>query len=272
MKIWMLGSGSRGNALLLECGDSRVLIDAGFPISSLAARLVSVGVAPQSVEAVVVTHEHGDHVKGAAAGASRWGWALYATAGTADACPELHDADVRTFEAGGTLSLRRIDVQTVPTSHDAAEPVALVATEHAGGARAGVAYDMGVVTPAVRAAFADVDLLVLEANHDTGMLHAGPYPPSVRGRISGRLGHLSNRAAAQLACDCAHAGLQSLVLAHLSEKCNDAALATATVEAALARTRFRGQVRAASQHGVLGPLTPRARRKVVAATQMSLEL
>ena len=256
MKLWVLGSGSRGNAVLLDCGESRVLVDAGFPVATLARRLAAIGVPGESIEATVITHEHTDHVQGACAAVRRWGWALYATAGTVEAYPELRDAVGRTFEAGGTIALSTMRVETVLTLHDAAEPVAVIAMAERTGIRAAVAYDFGYATEPVRKALGRVDLLVLEANHDEAMLAAGPYPPSVQRRIAGRTGHLSNRAAAELARVCAHAGLSRVVLAHLSDRCNDPAVARATVRNALGSTRFRGDVSVAEQHGVLGPFHP----------------
>ncbi|HEX6536537.1 MAG TPA: MBL fold metallo-hydrolase [Gemmatimonadaceae bacterium] len=254
MRLWMLGSGSRGNAVLLESAGSRVLIDAGFPVRVLAERLRTIAVAPESVEAVVITHEHTDHVRGACAAAKRWGWSVYATPGTAAACPTLQDAGARPFASGATVELSEIALASVPTPHDAAEPVAFVATERSSGYRAGIVYDVGHITTALRSALARLDLLVLEANHDEGMLRAGPYPPSVRHRIGGSHGHLSNCAAAAVAAERAHAGLTHVVLAHLSDSCNDPALAVRTVRDALRGTRFRGEVLAATQDTIVGAL------------------
>ena len=268
MRLWVLGSGSRGNAIVLECDGSRVLVDAGFPPRVLAARLAAIGIAPESIEALLITHEHTDHVKGACAGAKRWGWAVYATHGTVSGCADLVAADVRTFDAGGTVTLGRMDVRSVRTPHDAAESVALVATSHTSGTRVGIAYDLGQATPAVRTALRDLDVLVLESNHDDGMLNAGPYPPSVRERIASRFGHLSNRDASQLARESVHPGLGHVVLAHLSEKCNDPRLACSTVAGSLTGTRFRGALSAAAQDRVVGPFAPRVRRTV--AVQLEL--
>jgi phosphoribosyl 1,2-cyclic phosphodiesterase len=241
--------------VLLESAGSRLLIDAGFPVRTLADRLTAIGIAGESIEAVVLTHEHSDHVRGAGAGAKRWGWSIYATPGTVAACPSLATDGARVFKAGATLELGELTLQSVCTPHDAVDPVAFVATARSTGARAGVAYDLGHVTPAIRTALADLDLLVLEANHDEGMLRAGPYPPSVRNRIAGSHGHLSNRAAAALARSCAHRRLAHVVLAHLSDCCNTPALATEVVRTALASTRFRGGILAAPQDGSVGPFT-----------------
>lgn len=272
MRVWVLGSGSRGNAVLIECGDTRLVVDAGFPVRELAQRLAAVGVAPESIEACVVTHEHGDHVRGASAAAAKWGWALYATPGTAAACPALLAADARTVEAGTTFQVGRFDVRTVPTPHDAREPVAVVATARPTGARAAVCYDLGCATEPVRQALRGVDVLVLEANHDAGMLRGGPYPPSVCDRIASRTGHLSNRAAATLARESAHRALSHVVLAHLSEQCNQPSVAVGDVSAALARTAFRGRVDAAAQDAVVGPFLPGASRRAAAAEQLALGL
>jgi phosphoribosyl 1,2-cyclic phosphodiesterase len=204
------------------------------------------------------------------AGAKRWGWSVHATTGTIAACPALADT-ARPFTAGATLELDEFSIASVPTSHDAADPVAFVATARRSGVRAGVVYDLGHVSARVRGALTDLDVLVLEANHDEGMLRAGPYPPSVRQRIAGPRGHLGNRAAAELARHCAHSKLAHVVLAHLSDTCNEPALATSTVNAALARTRWRGTLHAAPQHGIIGPLTPSGRR-ARAAIQLSLPL
>jgi phosphoribosyl 1,2-cyclic phosphodiesterase len=271
MRLWVLGSGSRGNAVLLDCGESRVLVDAGFPVATLARRLAAIGVPGESIEAAVITHEHTDHLQGACAAARRWGWALYASAGTVEAFPELRDADVRTFEAGGSVTLSTMRLETVRTLHDAADPVAVIATAERTGIRAAVAYDFGCATEGVRKALARLDLLVLEANHDEAMLAAGPYPPSVQRRIGGRTGHLSNRAAAELARACAHAGLSRVVLAHLSDRCNTPAVAHAAVRKALVSTRFRGEVSVAAQSEVLGPLHPVAGR-THAGIQLALDL
>jgi phosphoribosyl 1,2-cyclic phosphodiesterase len=270
MKVWMLGSGSRGNAVLLESAGTRVLIDAGFPARIMSERLAAIGVTCESVSAVLITHEHQDHVCGVTAGARRWGWSVHASTGTIAACPALADI-ARPFAAGSTLELDELSIATVPTSHDAADPVAFVATARRSGARAGVIYDLGHAGARVRGALTDLDILVLEANHDEGMLRAGPYPPSVQRRIAGPRGHLGNRAAAELARDCAHAKLAHVVLAHLSDTCNDPALATGAVREALTRTRWRGTLRAAPQHGIVGPLAPSARR-ARAAIQLSLTL
>ena len=260
MRVWILGSGSAGNAVLIECGDSRVLVDAGFGTRTLAGRLRAIDVAPASIEACIVTHEHNDHVKGAAMGAKKWGWSLFASHGTVAACPELAAAGCTRVDAGKVVSLSRMTFTTALVPHDAVSPVAVKVTSSSSGATAVVCTDLGHVTTTVRALCSDADILVLESNHDEGMLRAGPYPPSVQARIGGRAGHLSNRASALLARDVVNRNLAHVVLAHLSEHCNDHGIAHGTMAGALRTTRFRGATSLGMQHGVVGPFVPRATR------------
>ena len=260
VKLWVLGSGSAGNAVLVQCGESRVLIDAGFGTRELASRLQSIGVAPASIEACVVTHEHTDHIKGAAAGARRWGWSLFASAGTMNASSELQDAACTVLTVGASVALSRVQVTTYATPHDAASPIGVRLACTATGANAVVCTDVGHASEAVRALCAGADLLVLESNHDEEMLRAGPYPPFVQARIASRTGHLSNRASAELAREVVHRDLAHVVLAHLSEQCNDHGIAHRATADQLRRTRFRGTLSVAMQHGVVGPFLPRAGR------------
>ena len=260
MRVWVLGSGSEGNAVLVECGESRVLVDAGFAPRTLASRLQSIGVAPASIEACVVTHEHGDHAKGAAAGAMRWGWALYATDGTMEASPGLRAAGCTSVSSGVPVSLTRLTLTTRDTPHDAASPVGVRLECMRTGATTVVCTDVGHVSASVRTLCERADILVLESNHDEGMLRAGPYPPSVQARIGSATGHLSNRSCADLARDMVHRDLTHVVLAHLSERCNDHGLAHQTAAGSLRQRRFGGTLSVAMQHAVVGPFMPRAGR------------
>jgi phosphoribosyl 1,2-cyclic phosphodiesterase len=250
MKVWVLGSGSRGNATVIDNGSTRLLVDAGFSARELKQRFAIAGIAPQSIDALVITHEHGDHMCGAVSAARRWNWCVHATSGTVRSAPELEKVGARTFAAGDTLTIGTFNVHAVATAHDATEPVGVVATDIVTGARAAVVLDLGRDSQYLHHELRDLDALVLESNHDEIMLARSSYPISVQKRIAGGLGHLSNREAARLARACAHLGLQHLVLAHLSEQCNTSDHAVATASAALARTRFRGQITAATQDSV----------------------
>jgi len=141
----MLGSGSNGNAILVECDGSRLLFDCGFGTRTLAGRLKAINIAPESIEGCLITHEHHDHIRGAGAAAKRWGWGIYATRGTAKA-RELLDAPVQLFVAGMTSEFPRMRVMTTRTPHDADESVGFVVESRSTGARAGLFYDIGHVT------------------------------------------------------------------------------------------------------------------------------
>lgn len=254
MRVVVLGSGSRGNAVALSSGDDTVLIDAGFGIRSLKRRAKLSGIALDSVRAVFLTHEHGDHAKGAARLAQHVGATVFGSAGTLEALrASLADAAVQALTPHAPVSLGPFTITAVPTTHDAAEPLAFHVRDGADGPSIGLAYDLGCPTQGMRYLFRQAACLVLEANHDDVLLRTGPYPPSVRARIAGPGGHLSNRDAADLAEALCHAALRTVVLAHLSDRCNTPELAERTVRAALDRRGFRGQVFVAKQREPLAP-------------------
>ena len=270
MKLWVLGSGSMGNAILVETAQSRILVDAGFAPRVLKKRLAVADVRPESIEAVVVTHEHTDHNKGAAAAARKWGWTIVSTAGTRMMCPDW--AGLRTIltPRKSSVVVGDFHLETVPVSHDATEPIAVMVTSIAEGSRAGIVYDLGQITETLLRALDKLDLLVIEANHDEGMLRAGPYPASVQARIRGRFGHLSNRDAAHAASQSIHSGLNNIVLAHLSEQNNTPRTALSTVGDSLRRARFRGRLTAASQDRVVGPICIGSATASAAPVQLAL--
>ncbi len=247
MKLCVLGSGSKGNAVLMQSGTTRVLIDAGFSTRAMSKRLAAIGVDPRSIEAVIITHEHVDHVKGAVSCAKKWGWQIYATEGTRGASVGLDEADTRSVASNGSIDIGDIEIRTVATSHDAEEPIAIVATGKPCGVRAAIVYDLGVVTGTISKAIERVEILILESNHDGEMLRNGPYPAMLQRRIAGREGHLSNRSAAIAAAASAHRGLSHVVLAHLSEVNNTPRVAYETMERGLKRTVFHGQITPAPQ-------------------------
>ena len=271
MKLCVLGSGSRGNAILMQSRDTRILIDAGFAPRTLAKRLALIGVAPHSIEAVVLTHEHMDHAKGVAAGARKWGWHVYATSGTQSDCDSLAESDVRTIAAGNEFRIGDISMSAVRVSHDATEPVGFVATGMSTGVRVGVVYDLGVMTQSVRTALDRIDILIVESNHDGEMLRNGPYPASLKRRIASSEGHLSNRAAGFAAAECAHRGMSHVVLAHLSETNNTPQTAVQSMRLALRKTPFSGSVLAASQDFPSSTISA-DRAAAFGPAQLSLEL
>lgn len=226
-----LGSGSKGNALLVEAGRTRVLVDCGFGPREMALRLARVGVEAESVAAILVTHEHADHVGGAARCAARFGWSVFASHGTAAAAGDLAEVAVRRFDSHSRFAIGDLEIHPYPVPHDAREPTQFVFSD--GACRLGVLTDAGTVTPHIAAMLADCAALVLECNHDAGMLAAGRYPPSLKQRIAGQFGHLDNGTAARLLRTLAGSPLQHVVAAHLSEENNTPALARNALASAL---------------------------------------
>ena len=256
MRAWTLGSGSKGNAILLESDGTRVLIDAGYSPRALSQRLAGIGVYPESIAAVIVTHEHTDHVRGVSAAQRRWRWQLFGSAGTIAAIAAIAELDVRRSTAvrsGSPFVIGALQLELVPVPHDASAPTAVVATAVRSGFRTGVAHDLGGAPDELRSAFARLDLLLLESNHDEEMLRTGPYPAFLQARISGGSGHLSNAKSAALSRELAGARLREMVLLHLSEVNNTPKRAVDAVRAALRGARTTCAVTAASQHRVAGP-------------------
>lgn len=234
LRVTVLGSGSRGNAILVDGTEGSVLVDAGFGPRALARRFALAERRPEHVRALLLTHEHTDHASGAVAACTRWQWPVYAQAETLEALRASPEGAPKLTSALAlgicSSTVAGFSVECVSVPHDARACVAIVLTDHASGARVGIALDVGHVRDTLPAALARCDLLVVESNHDERMLANGPYPWSLKQRIGGELGHLSNGAAASLIARVAHRGLRGVVLAHLSETNN-------TPETALARTR-----------------------------------
>lgn len=256
MRAWTLGSGSKGNSILLESDGTRVLIDAGYPPRALAQRLAAVHVAPESISAVIVTHEHIDHMRGVCAAQRRWRWQVYGSAGTVDAIRAIRELDANrttALRSGAPFTVGAMQFELVRVPHDAAAPTAVVATATRSGFRTGIAHDLGAVPERLREAFARLDLLLLESNHDEELLRTGPYPAFLQARISGGSGHLSNRRSSALARDVAGPSLRQIVLLHLSEANNTPAHAVDAAASALRTARARCVVAAAPQERAAGP-------------------
>ena len=270
MKLWVLGSGSRGNAVVVECGDCRIMIDVGFGPRILAKRLQSVGLEPEMIDACVITHEHSDHIRGAARAARRWQWPLFVTKGTYDNSRlAALETPAATFTAGRTFEFPGMLVETFRTPHDATEPIGVVVTSQSSGVRAAILTDIGCASRTVRRMVRDVDILVIESNHDEQMLWNGSYPLSLQRRIASRVGHLSNSECADLVQESVTPRLRQIVLAHLSEENNTPRLAFDSMRAALKQTAFRGSLIPAAQDAAIGPVRLREFRGV---GQLSLGL
>lgn len=232
MRFASLGSGSRGNALLVEAGDTRVLIDAGFGPREMVRRLERMGVAAAEVAAVLVTHEHSDHIGGAFSCARRFNWSLMMTHGTLAASRESRgEAPITLIDSHGCFSIGDISIQAFPVPHDAREPVQFVLSD--GAKRLGVLTDAGHVTPHMVAMLDGCGALVLECNHDEALLREGSYPLALKHRIAGPWGHLDNAAAAFLLSSVKSSNLRHIVAAHLSEENNSPRLAQSALATVL---------------------------------------
>jgi phosphoribosyl 1,2-cyclic phosphodiesterase len=249
VKVSVLGSGSGGNAILVEAGGTRLLVDAGFSARDLTRRLHDVGAHPDGIDAIVVTHDHGDHTRGMGVFARRHRTPLYITDRTRDACSTLLRGSEATvsYEPGRPFRIGAVRVEPFLTAHDAADPVGVALVDESTGLRLGVATDLGRPTAQTFHALARSDFLVIEANHDEGLLHGASYPWSVKSRIASSHGHLSNGAAARLVVELLHPGLAGVLLAHLSSECNRPELARSVVGRALSNAGYKGFLGVATQ-------------------------
>jgi len=233
MRFASLGSGSQGNALVVECGATRVLLDCGFGGRDTTLRLARLGLEPGDIAAVVVTHEHSDHIAGAYKFARRCGIPVHLTHGTASGFPGDLGERPKLVEIDGHASfgVGDVEVHPYPVPHDAREPVQFVFSD--GARRLGVLTDSGTSTPHIEATLSGCHALVLECNHDLAMLEAGNYPPQLKRRIAGRYGHLDNGQAGALLGALDQSRLTQVVAAHLSKQNNRPELARAALAAAM---------------------------------------
>ena len=236
MQVWALGSGSSGNAYLLRARDTLLLLDCGLGIRTLENRLAALGFHPNALSAVLITHEHSDHVGGVPALVRRYGVPVYASAGTLRAARRLPaDAVTHTVQADRSFLVGDFAVHPFAVPHDAAEPIHY--RFNTGQARACILTDLGHVPPAVQAQLRDVELLVLEFNHDADQLAYGPYHAMLKRRIASPVGHLSNGDAAACLAGALTPDHRTVWLAHLSEVNNSQRRAG---EAARAAARAAG--------------------------------
>lgn len=222
MMLASLGSGSKGNATLIRSDHTCVLIDCGYSLLQFQKRLLNLNISADEIHAILVTHEHSDHGSGIAKLAKKFSIPVWTTVGTACAL-SLNEYHVisggQEYQLGEDLKVRAV---TVP--HDAAEPVQFVFTQLTSGRKLGVLTDSGHITPHMKQAYDGLHALLLEFNYDDNMLQSGPYPPGLKRRISGQLGHLSNTQSLALLQQLDTSQLDCLIAAHISEKNNSSAI------------------------------------------------
>lgn len=218
--ITILGSGSRGNALVLHAADGAVLLDAGFSARELADRLERAGLSTTALSAVIISHEHADHVRGLRVFAERHSLPVFANRGTAMVLKnrDARLGQLRLFAAGNPFQIGPFTVHPFSIPHDASDPVAFVVQAH--GRRIGIATDLGHVNHLVAHQLRECDALILESNHDVAMLGSSQRPWALKQRILGRHGHLSNDACMDLLRAVVHERTRHVVMAHASEECN----------------------------------------------------
>ena len=229
MRFASLGSGSKGNATLVEWRDTCLMIDCGFSIRDTTQRLAKLGKTPHDIDAILVTHEHSDHWKGVAPLASKFAIGVYATAG----CLRSKQTNGKVYpftimDSHSAFEIGDIKVTPVPVPHDAREPVQFLfnSEQH----QLGILTDVGSLTPHIEALYSQCDGLLIEANHDLDMLYAGSYPEFLKDRVAGPWGHLNNQQTAQLLSLIDQQRMQHLVIGHISEKNNSLEKVRSAVE------------------------------------------
>jgi phosphoribosyl 1,2-cyclic phosphodiesterase len=256
VSVSVLASGSRGNSTVIESSQARILVDAGISCRETFKRLKLIGLDPKQLSAIVITHEHSDHIYGLATLAKKLNVPVFMTGATHQAwARSLRDeagelpklARLEIFSAGRSFQIADVTVSAFTIPHDAADPVGF--TFRAEGTKIAVATDLGYIPASVCDHLRKCDVLVVESNHDLEMLRVGPYPWSVKQRVMSRVGHLSNESLAQFFAKDYDGGASYIVLAHLSEQNNHPEVARRTAESALGpqRTLLQNQLMLAAQ-------------------------
>ena len=231
--VCVLASGSKGNAIYVSDGKTAILVDAGLSGIEIQRRMVAAGLDAAGLKAIIVSHEHNDHIRGVGVMARRYHLPVYITRSTASAAAGQLGCinDLRFFEIGHSFSIHGLAIHPFAISHDASDPSGFTVAQN--GQKIGIATDLGIATAMVKQHLKTCALLVLEANHDPVMLTEGPYPWPLKQRIKSRNGHLSNQESRDLLGEVKHAGLCHVILAHLSETNNTPQKALDTVHQAI---------------------------------------
>jgi len=229
MRIASLGSGSKGNATLVQHDGTTLLVDCGFSVRKFTQRLQRLAMAPEDIDAVLLTHEHGDHSGGVARLCANHGIPLWTAIGTASAILDV-GYEFNMLVAGRSVAIGGIEVMPVTVPHDAREPLQFVFHQIDNGKRFGILTDSGHITSHIVEAFDRLDGLLLEFNYDPQMLETGPYPPALKQRVGGSHGHLSNQQSLELLRKIDTSGLNCLIAAHISEKNNSPSIVAEGIE------------------------------------------
>ncbi len=245
LRVCVLASGSSGNCIHVESAATALLVDAGLSARETLRRMEAAGLDPARLRAICVSHEHTDHVAGIAQLHKKLGLELYANGDTARNVRGAEHLPWKLFSDGSPFPVGDIEVLPFPLPHDAYAPVGFVLS--CGGARLGIATDLGMPTQLARERLRGCQTVVLEANHDEMLVHSSFRPWSLKQRILGRQGHLSNETAAALLADIAGDTLRQVFLAHLSRECNKLDLALHIVRTHLASAGL-GHVRVLATH------------------------
>ena len=232
LRFASLGSGSSGNAMLICSGETTIMLDCGFSVTETTRRLARLGMHPGDLDAIVVTHEHDDHIGGVARFARRHHIPVWMSHGTWRGLETMFEgARVNLIEGYSAFSVGSLQIEPFPVPHDAREPAQFVFGD--GAVRLGVLTDTGEATRHIESMLSNCDGLVIECNHDAAMLSNSNYPPRLRARIASRVGHLDNNAAAQLLARVAGPCLRHVIAAHLSQQNNSRLLAQQALARAL---------------------------------------
>lgn len=251
MKLCVMGSGSRGNATLVFSESSAVLVDAGFSCKEIETRMARAGFGPDMVNAILVTHEHTDHIKGASLFSRKYGVPVYMTGGTKSGANGTLDKSgpIQIIRPEEDFRVGDLDIHPFSVPHDAAEPVAYLISH--GGRRALVMTDVGHVTVRVVEKTRLANLAMVESNHDRELLKIGPYPWSLKERVAGKNGHLSNDECMELLANAAGDGLATVIFAHLSQQNNNPNLVKLGADTLFAGKRVRCEIAAQDVCGMV---------------------
>ncbi len=235
MRFASLGSGSAGNCMVIEKASTRLLLDCGFGLREVVARLEKLKLAPEQITGILVTHEHDDHAKGAFKFSAKYNIPVWLSHGTRTMTeryfPDGVELKLNIVDSHTAFSIEHIQITPYPVPHDAREPTQFIFTD--GQYKLGVLTDAGSSTPYIEQVLSGCDALVLECNHDLAMLKNGPYSSALKQRVGGRLGHLDNYSAASLLAKLDNTKLKHIIAAHLSAKNNTQALAKKALSGAL---------------------------------------